>query len=521
MAATLFLAGCVAPPPVKETPPTPAEAPPALPREFRGVWVATVANIDWPSRPGLPVEQQKTEMRVILDRAQALKLNAIILQVRPAADALYASTLEPWSEYLTGKQGTAPDPYYDPLRTWIEEAHQRGLELHAWFNPYRARHFAAKSELAAEHIARTHPRAVKTYGDHLWMDPGEPVAAKRTLAVIREVVRNYDVDGVHIDDYFYPYPIPAPGAEPAKEGEERATVEFPDGPAWEEYVAGGGRLSRADWRRWNVNHLVEQIHRAVREAKPWVRFGVSPFGLGRPDRRPPGIKGFSQYDKLYADVELWLQRGWMDYLAPQLYWPIEQTAQSFPVLLKYWTEQNTAQRHVWPGLFTSRLDDTPKSWNPVEIVKQIELIRGNGGTTGHIHFSMISLVQDRHRIGASLQGVYPQVALVPASPWLRGEPLDAPRLAVEAQGDAGATLAIDPAGGQQPSRYAIWQRRGAEWELSLARGPSARVALSGDAADAIVVIPIDRAGNEGAPATHRRPGAAAAAAATGHGASQQ
>ncbi len=255
------------------------EMPPAAPREFRAAWVATVVNIDWPSRPGLPSDVQQAQALLLLDRARDIGLNAIVLQVRPAGDALYASALEPWSEYLSDTQGRAPQPGYDPLSFWVEQAHRRGIELHAWFNPYRARHSAAKSALVAPHLARTRPEAVKVYGDQQWMDPGEAAAADRTLAVVADVVRRYDIDGVHIDDYFYPYPVQKDGVDQP----------FPDDPAWLRYLQGGGTLVRDDWRRDKVNRLVQPKHRSVNQIKPWVRYGISPFGQGRPDRRPPGI----------------------------------------------------------------------------------------------------------------------------------------------------------------------------------------------------------------------------------------
>ncbi|OYU43978.1 MAG: hypothetical protein CFE44_15430, partial [Burkholderiales bacterium PBB4] len=219
--------------------------PPPAPREFRAAWVATVANIDWPSRKGLSTTLQHMEMRAMLDRAVALKLNAIILQVRPSADALYVSDLEPWSEYLSGVQGQAPSPLYDPLALWISEAHARGLELHAWFNPFRVRQGEAKSAAAANHLSQTRPQWVKTYGNQLWMDPGEPGAANHTVAVILDVLKRYDVDGIHMDDYFYPYPIPQ-GDDPKTE------LDFPDQATWQRYLEAGGPLARAAWRRSNV-----------------------------------------------------------------------------------------------------------------------------------------------------------------------------------------------------------------------------------------------------------------------------
>jgi uncharacterized lipoprotein YddW (UPF0748 family) len=473
------------------------EAPPA-PREFRAAWVATVANIDWPSKPGLPVAQQRTEMIAILDKARALNLNAIILQVRPSADALYASELEPWSEYLTGVQGRAPDPAYDPLQVWIEEAHRRGLELHAWFNPYRARHHEAKSPIAASHISRTQPGLVKKYGELLWLDPGEPAAAAHTLAVIRDVVRRYDVDGVHLDDYFYPYPVTKPLPPRPPRDVKPEEVDFPDAPSRQRYIAAGGRLPRDDWRRDNVNRLVEQINRVVHEEKPWVKFGISPFGLGRPERRPAGLKGFSQYDKLFADVELWMAKGWADYFVPQLYWPLAFKEQSFPVLLDYWLGQNPAGRHLWPGLFTSAISDE-KKWPADDISRQIELTRERPAATGHVHFSMVALMDDRRGIAGKLAPLYATPALVPAMPWRDATPPGAPQLKQEKAGP----LTIMPAAGEAAAHYAIWRKQGGVWKFSIQTASATLVELR--EAEAIEVSSVDRSGNESARAVWRFP----------------
>jgi uncharacterized lipoprotein YddW (UPF0748 family) len=488
--ALLLLSGCVT---QTSAPLAAGDAPPPAPREFRGVWVATVNNIDWPSRRGLGAAEQRAEMTALLDRAQALHLNAIVFQVRPAADALYASTLEPWSEYLTGTQGG--DPGYDPLAEWVAEAHRRGLELHAWFNPYRARHHEAKSPLAPNHLAVTHSQVVKRYGELLWMDPGEPLAAERTLAVIRDVVRRYDIDGVHIDDYFYPYPIKAPtapqaGTNHAKPAADASDLDFPDDPAWQRYVATGGKLARADWRRDNVNRLVERIHRVVHEEKPWVKFGISPFGIARPDRRPAGIAGFSQYDQIFADAELWLERGWLDYFTPQLYWPVDQSAQSFPVLLDYWLGQNVAGRHLWPGLFTSAINDTDKSWSSAEILAQVALARSRPAATGQVHFSAIALQQDRKRIATHLAALYATPALIPASPWLDAQPPRAPRLEHRTNG----RIAILPSPGKAAANYAVWRRRGVAWSFSIQ--PAAEPVIDAGDAGVIVVSAVDRLGNE-------------------------
>jgi uncharacterized lipoprotein YddW (UPF0748 family) len=445
-----------------------------------------VANIDWPSKPGLPVAQQRAEIIALLDRARALNLNAIILQVRPAADALYTSPLEPWSEYLTGTQGRAPEPFYDPLETWVREAHRRGLELHAWFNPYRARHHEAKSDFAPTHLAKTHPASVKKYGALWWMDPGDAFAAQRTLDVVADVVRRYDIDGVHIDDYFYPYPIAAVPATAANE-----KLDFPDEPSWQLYRSHGSKLARADWRRQNVDHLVEQLYRTVHQVKPRVKFGVSPFGLGRPDRRPAGIAGFSQYDQLYADVELWLQKGWLDYLAPQLYWPLGRKEQDFSVLLDYWAKQNTAKRHLWPGLFTSSINDTPKTWSVADITRQIDAARAHLGASGQIHFSMIALLQDRQGIGTALQtGAYAVPALVPATPWLGATPPPPPQLERTADG----RVTIRPALGSATACFALWRRQGGVWKFSVQ--PASEPVIDASDAETLVVSAVDRLGNE-------------------------
>jgi uncharacterized lipoprotein YddW (UPF0748 family) len=480
--------------------------PPPAPREFRAAWVSTVANIDWPSRSNLSVAKQQAEALAILDRSKSLNLNAIVLQVRPSADAMYPSELEPWSEFLTGQQGRAPSPAWDPLQFWVEQAHARGLELHAWFNPYRARHATAKSPLARNHIANTEPEVVKSYGRYLWMDPGEAAASQRTLDVILDVVRRYDIDGVHIDDYFYPYPIDTPNAA-GPEGVAldggvggKQELEFPDQPSWQRYLLGGGTLDRPHWRRQNVNSLIEAMYLGIRKEKSWVRFGISPFGIGRPDKRPAGIVGFSQYDKLYADAELWLANGWLDYLAPQLYWPVAQAPQAFDVLLDYWLAQNTRARHVWPGLYTSRIDNTAKTFAPEEIVKQIGVTRSRSGVRGHLHFSIAALMENRKGIADQLKSqTYQTAALAPASPWLGSELPAVPGASARRESN-GVSLKLAAGAGKPVAHYAIWSRYGSEWRFAVA--PASRPVLlladdaAGGAAQAVVVSSVDRLGNE-------------------------
>ncbi len=491
-----LLAACAAPvaapSAVPGAEPAPDLQPPPLPREWRAAWVATVANIDWPSKPGLPAAEQQAEIRALCDSAARIGLNALILQVRTSADALYESALEPWSEYLTGTQGQHPG--YDPLAVWISEAHARGLELHAWFNPYRARQSTAKSAPAASHLSRRRPEWVRRYGDQLWIDPGEPAAAEHTLAVFRDVLSRYAVDGIHIDDYFYPYPIAANPQDAAK-----AEIDFPDEPSWQRYLQTGGTLNRPDWRRDNVDRLVQRLHDLVRAMRPTAKLGISPFGIPKPEARPPGIAGFSQYDKLYADVERWLQAGWLDYLAPQLYWPRAQVAQAFEPLLLAWAAQNRAGRLIVPGLFTSRINDTPQSWTVDEILGQIELTRSLAPGTGHVHFSLVALAKNRRGIAEALRaGPYREPALPPAYPWLASAP---PQPAPPAVWTAG-TWRFDealPAG----ARRVLWWREAGQWRWRLSR--EAQPVWPGEAPRELLTALLDAAGIEGPRRVWRAP----------------
>ncbi len=465
----------------------PQDSPPPLPREFRGAWVATVSNIDWPSRTGLVADVQRAEMLTLLDRARDIGLNAIVLQVRPAGDAIFPSTLEPWSEVLSGEQGKATDPAFDPLALWVAEAHQRGLELHAWFNPYRAKHSSGKSPLVAQHLAMRQPDAVKAYGDQLWMDPGHPAAMQQTLAVVRDVVSRYDVDSVHIDDYFYPYPV---------QGADGVEQPFPDAPQFQRYVEGGGALNVVDWRRDNVNRLVRALHRITHATKPWVRVGISPFGIGQPALRPAGIQGFSQYDKLFADVELWLDKGWLDYLAPQLYWPLDRPAQAFEPLLDYWLAQNTAGRHVWPGLFTSSVGRATNPWPAAEVLNQVAAVRSRASSrrpaTGHIHFSMAALLQDRDGLATQLRsGPYAALAVPPATPWLDVAAPEPPLLSA-----AGGLLQATLPGGEPAQRWAVWRKASpaSAWRLELRPAPWR--AVPAHPGERVVVSALGRSGLE-------------------------
>ena len=479
-------------------------APPAVAREFRAAWVATVDNIDWPSRPGLSSAQQQQELIAILNRAKDLRLNALVFQVRPAADAIYPSALEPWSYYLTGAQGRAPSPAWDPLAFVVREAHARGIELHAWFNPYRARHPSDRSPLDPTHIASAQPSKVKRYGSYLWMDPGEPAVIEKSVAVIVDVVRRYDVDGVHIDDYFYPY----------KERDRRGTlIRFPDASSYDAYTANGGTLALDDWRRDNVDTFVRRMYERVKAAKPWVKVGISPFGIWRPGY-PADVRGFDSYAELYGDSRKWLREGWLDYASPQLYWPIAKDGQAYPSLLAWWAKENVKQRHMWPGNYTSRVG-TAAAWTADELVNQIAVTRRQGNTTGNVHFSMSVFMPstgsaasrpERDLLSMRLmRESYAAPALVPASPWLEpaGEVLAAPVVRDERDSRTGATFIVATAPTTAAARsWVISRWDGHSWssEVQPANGNGLTFAVASAAGEGVGywISWIDRVGVESA-----------------------
>jgi len=394
-------------------------APPEPLREMRAAWVASVYNIDWPSRAGAEPDDQKAELIKLLDFASSIGLNAVILQVRPAGDALYPSDIEPWSGFLTGRTGLAPTPLWDPLEFAVKEAHSRGLELHAWFNPFRAR--AGAYEPAGNHIAVQHPDWVVKYGKELWMNPAIPGVRARAIEVITDVTRRYDVDGVHIDDYFYPYPTKNGAGE---------KVPFPDAEDYAAYQAQGGALELFDWRRANINDFIHHLYESVKAAKRWVKVGVSPFGTWRPGV-PSSIGGeLDAYQDLAADAPVWMQKGWLDYSAPQLYWPISPPELSYTTLLDWWMEQNTAGRHLWPGLACDRIG---KDRQASEIQNQIgeSRLRNSRAPAGQMLWGFGSLRKDNGGIAEALRGsTYRETALPPASPWLGNEKLPAPKVSI-------------------------------------------------------------------------------------------
>ena len=331
-----------------------------VPDEFRAVWVASVANISWPSQPGLDSKTQKEEAIQIIENAKKGNLNTIILQVRPQSDALYESKIEPWSYFLTGESGVPPSPYYDPLSFWIEECHKRGIKLHAWLNPYRASHPTNKSINETSSINRYSDIALELKNGYWWYDPSLEQVKKLSLDVVRDIVSRYNVDGIHFDDYFYPYPS------------YNDNEEFPDHISWENSKKSILINDRKNWRRKSVNTFIKSVYKEIKKMKPEVLFGISPFGIWRPGNPKSATTTFDQYDMLFADARKWIRRGWADYFSPQLYWTIANEKYSFAVMLDWWESNNKKNRYLWPGI---RLSNYKGEEQIMEVSNQIMIMR--------------------------------------------------------------------------------------------------------------------------------------------------
>ena len=373
--------------------------------EFRAVWVATVDNIDWPSSKNLSVAEQKAEYIKLLDMHQQNGMNAVIVQIRPAADALYPSKYEPWSEFLTGLQGRAPSPMYDPLEFMIRETHNRGLEFHAWLNPYRAVFNMRTSSVAPNHLTQTHPEWFLMYGGKKYFNPALPEVRQHTANVVKDIVSRYDIDAIHMDDYFYPYRI---------EGKE-----FPDQQSFLQYGKG---LNKDNWRRSNCDSIIKLLYETIRSTNPRVKFGISPFGIWRNKSQDPmGSNtrgGQTNYDDLYADILLWLEKGWIDYVVPQLYWERGHKLADYDTLLDWWN-QHSYGKQLFIGHGFYRAGSNPAWRRPDEIPKQIEALRSYQTTQGSVFFN--SKVFEKNPLGwnDSLQNNYYYFpALVPPMPWI-------------------------------------------------------------------------------------------------------
>ncbi|MFC0863935.1 glycoside hydrolase family 10 protein [Sphaerimonospora cavernae] len=369
-------------------------------RRLRGVWIATVRNLDWPSRPGLSPHRQRAEYLKILDNAVKRRLNAVFVQVRPASDALYRSSLEPWSQWLTGTAGK--DPGWDPLPFLVDEAHKRGLEFHAWFNPYRAAE-SATATLPTGHPARVHPDWTVKHEGGLYYNPGLPQVRDWVTRVVTDVVRRYDVDGVHFDDYFYPYPGKG--------------TRFADHAAFKKY---GDGMKPADWRRDNVNKLVAQVSDAVHEAKPYVKFGISPFGIWRNKKEDPSgsnTTGMSAYDSIYADAKAWIKAGSVDYIMPQLYWPRGFSAAAYEVLVPWWANAvkgTGVDLYIGQALYRVGSTDTPAWKKAGELPAHLTLNRKYPEVGGDVYFSAKYLVANPLSVlDRIVAGHYSRPALLP------------------------------------------------------------------------------------------------------------
>ncbi|BDQ12974.1 hypothetical protein TEGAF0_21910 [Sediminibacterium sp. TEGAF015] len=381
--------------------------------EFRGVWIATVENIDWPSKRNLSVAEQKASFIRLLNLHQSNGMNAIVMQIRPAGDAFYPSQYEPWSEYLTGKQGLPPNPYYDPLEFMITETHKRGMEFHAWLNPYRAVFNVFKSSVAPSHITKIHPDWFVVYGDKKYFNPGLPEVRQHTVRIVNDLLKRYDLDAIHMDDYFYPYRI--------------SGKEFPDQKTFEKY---GNGLSKDSWRRSNCDSIIVDIHRTIRSTNPRVKFGISPFGVWRNKSQDPmgsdTKAGQTNYDDLYADILLWLSKGWIDYVTPQLYWERGHNLADYDVLLKWWNE-NGYGKHIYigHGIYRGGSNEAWKDKN--QIPDQIKELRKYPTTQGSVYFSSKTFEKNLNGWNDSLKNnYYHHPALVPPMTWLNNDAPDQP-----------------------------------------------------------------------------------------------
>ncbi len=503
-----FAAAQVAPagaPPLASEP-APLAAPPAVPREFRAAWVSPIYDRgfrDWPSAPSLSPDQQRAEMTKLLDDAAAIGLNAVILHVRVAGDAFYPSKYAPWSVLLSGQSGVGPS--YDPLAFAVQAAHARGLQLHAWFNPFRAALPGVPGRAASTHVIRQHPDWVVKYGTQTWIDPGNPAARRYVLETILDVARRYDVDGIHLDDYFYPYRESRSYTRRVKKKRVRVTEEisFADGRSWKRYGSGRGFTDRDAWRRANIDDFVQSLYAGVKAIKPTMIVGISPFGIWRPGS-PSGITGLDSFSEIYADSRRWLQQGWVDYLAPQLYWQVDGVQDRFRALDSWWLTENPMRRFVWPGLYTSRVFGGHDSWPTDEIQTQIATIRdarSGSDAPGHVHFRLSALLADNERVARSLAGEYEQRALVPAFTWLGPSPPPAPSIATT---PTSTTLSM-LSGESAPPRWWLIQVRsaGGAWTTKIQPGGTAQLAVeSMDATNPneVAVTAVSATGVESEPA---------------------
>ncbi|NLO69603.1 MAG: family 10 glycosylhydrolase [Porphyromonadaceae bacterium] len=429
-----------------------------LKREMRAVWIATVANIDWPSKPGLTPTQQRTEMREMLDNLQKSGINAIVLQIRPTADSFYPSELEPWSYYLSGKQGQRPSPYYDPLQFIIEEAHKRCVEVHGWINPYRVTNMTGHiNQLDRNHLYHKNRKLFVEYGGKYYFDPGLDETREFLNKVVSDIIMRYDIDALHFDDYFYPYPV--------------AGRDFPDAETFRNNPRGFSPSRKADWRRNNVDMIIGELQKTIKDLKPWVQFGISPFGVWRNSNKDPKGSatraGVTNYDDLYADILKWLREGTIDYVVPQLYWEIGKQVADYKVLVKWWSD-NTFGKNLYIGLYASGLNtNSASAWrNGNELARQLKLNQSYPKVEGAVFFSAKPFLRNPRGLNDTLRNnYYKYPALQPISRNIKGEASAQPQnLRIVKDGKEAYLLwdAVNEEGGCKVMYYAVYGFKGKE-----------------------------------------------------------
>jgi uncharacterized lipoprotein YddW (UPF0748 family) len=460
-----------------------AETLPKIEREFRAVWIATVDNIDFPTKKNLTIKQQKAEIIKDVELAKSLKMNAVIFQVRPMCDAFYESKIEPWSEFLTGEMGKSQG--FDPLKFITEEAHRRGILVHAWFNPYRAYHPAAKT-VSEHHISKRRPELVRKYGKYLWLDPTDDEVKKYSLSVVLDVVKRYDIDGVHFDDYFYPYP---------ERDANGAKIEFPDEKNWQKYLETAQKMSnsqmrripleRDDWRRANVNQFIESVGGEIKKIKPEIMYGISPIGVQS-----------INFTELYADAEKWLKNGTIDYFVPQLYWKIDRPTREFPLLLEFWEGKNAKKRHVWAGIGTYKLYDLKEKYSVAEIIDQIALTREIQTTAGNVQFSLKSVRNDFNGLQKSLhENAYRREAIIPLSPWIKTANILSPKVEIT-KDEKRVRIKWTERRQKKAFWFIVYTKDQNGWSYSILPAAEKSITLSADRKiSEIIVKSVDRLGN--------------------------
>ncbi|MBU2508386.1 MAG: family 10 glycosylhydrolase [Bacteroidetes bacterium] len=441
----------------------------ALKREFRGAWIALVRNEDWPSKVGLSTEQQQYELKIILDELQSVNINAVFFQIRPECDAIYQSSYEPWSYWLTGEQGKAPDPFYDPLQFALDEAHKRGMEFHAWFNPYRAVSVTGRYEIDSSHISITKPEWIIDINGFKFLNPGLPEVREYTVNVIMEVTKNYDIDGVHLDDYFYPYP--------------NNQITTQDQATFNLYPRGFTDIN--NWRRDNVNLLIKMIGESAHAEKPYIKYGVSPFGIWK-NGVPAGITGLDAYNVIFCDAVAWMDQQLVDYLIPQLYWAFGGQ-QDYGTLLPWWASKANG-KHLYSGM------GFYKGYAPSEYGNQINLNRANTDCQGEVFFKASNFINNQTVTNYLKENHFSAKSLLPQMDWRESTPPNAPSNLVfhQLENERGYGLVWDkPAAagdGDFPFMYAVYQLDSVQIQAEDLEDASRIKAISGVNSAAITKI---------------------------------